>query len=145
MQKYTLTFLLLLSSMACQAEIYKWVDDQGKTHYGDKPSSNSKELDVNIEKSGNLDSIKHRKSRQDKLLESLEANRKRKEENAEKKKKAVSDRKRRCTIAKQTLKGYERAGYLYGLDKDGNKVIRSNEERQEATDAQRKKVKKLCK
>jgi len=147
MHKYILTLFLFLSTSASQAEIYKWVDDEGKIHYGDKPSinSDSEALDVNIDKSGNQDSTKHRKDRQEKLLESLEESRKRKEEAAEKKKKDIESQKRKCALAKRTLKGYERAGYLYGLDKEGNKVIRTNEEREKATEAQRKKVKKLCK
>jgi len=147
MHKYLLTLFLFLSTSASQAEIYKWVDDEGKIHYGDKPSTNSdsQALDVNIDKSGNQDSTKHRKDRQEKLLESLEESRKRKEAAVEKKKKDIESQKRKCAIAKRTLNGYERAGYLYGLDKEGNKVIRTNEEREKATEAQRNKVKKLCK
>jgi glutaredoxin len=32
--------LLLLFLSPIQADLYKWVDDQGKTHYGDKPPKN---------------------------------------------------------------------------------------------------------
>ncbi|OOZ37659.1 DUF4124 domain-containing protein [Solemya velesiana gill symbiont] len=36
-------FLLLLASSSATAEIYKWVDEHGKIHFGDRPS---RQLDV---------------------------------------------------------------------------------------------------
>ena len=67
-----------------------------------------------------------------------------KEEKKAKQAKERQARKRNCEVAKMQLKGYERAGYLFGIDKDGKKVIRSNEERHKATENMRKKVKKYC-
>lgn len=128
-----------------QAEIYKWVDEHGETHYGDRPIENSEELNVNTDNTGNRKSISNRKERQKKLLDSMEEDRNRKQEEASRQKKNKENHKRRCAIAKDRLKGYERAGYLYGIDKNGKKVVRSNEERQQATDKLRKQIKKHCK
>lgn len=145
MKKYLLTLLISLSATIAQAEIYKWTDDQGNTHYGDRPIEKSKEMDINIEKSGNQKERVNRKERQKKLVDSMEEDRLRKKEEAEKLKKEKQKHKRNCARSKERLKGYERAGYLYNFDKDGNKVIRSNEDRQKATDGLRKKIKKNCK
>ena len=145
MIRHILSLSLLLSISISHAEIYKWVDEQGKVHYGDKPVSNSETLNINTEKTGNQNSLSKRRERQRKLTESLEEDRQEKQAAAEKKKKQRQKDKRNCAVAQQRLKGYERAGYLYGIDKDGKKVIRSNEERQKATDDLRKKVKNYCK
>jgi len=145
MIRQILSVYLLLSASISYAEIYKWVDEQGKVHYGDKPVDNSETLDISTEKSGNQNSLNNRRERQRKLTESLEEDRVEKQAAAEKKKKERQKNKRNCAVAQQRLKGYERAGYLYGIDKDGKKVIRSNEERQKATDKLRDKIKKYCK
>lgn len=145
MKKYLLTLLISLNATVTQAEIYKWTDEQGNTHYGDKPVVESKEMDINIEKSGNQKEKINRKERQKKLVDSMQEDRLRKKEEAEKLKKEKQKHKRNCARAKEKLKGYERAGYLYNFDKEGNKVISSNEDRQKATDGLRKKIKKNCK
>ena len=41
--------LLCITSMAAQASVYKWVDDNGKTHYGDR-SANQSAQQISIEK-----------------------------------------------------------------------------------------------
>jgi len=45
--KSLLTFILMLCSLHCAAEIYKWTDENGKVHFGD---ANSKPLGKNVEK-----------------------------------------------------------------------------------------------
>ena len=145
MKKLLLTLLICFSATTIQAEIYKWTDDQGNTHYGDKPIEKSKEMDINIEKSGNMKEKVNRKERLKKLLGSMEEDRQRKQDEAEKIKKERQKHKKNCDRANDRLKGYERAGYLYNYDKDGKKVISSNESRQKATDGLRKKIKKNCK
>ena len=102
-------------------------------------------MDVNIEKTGNQKGKTNRKERQKKLLDSMQEDRLRKQDEAEKLKKEKQKHKQNCARAKKRLKGYERAGYLYNFDKEGNKVIRSNEDRQKSTDGLRKKIKKNCK
>ncbi len=48
----SLTFLLLAPTLANAAEIYKWVDEQGNVHFGDKPkdpaqASKAESVEVN--------------------------------------------------------------------------------------------------
>ena len=145
MKKHLITSLIFLSSTFAQAEIYKWTDEQGNTHYGDRQIEKSKEMDINIKKTGNQKQKVNRKERQKKLLDSMQEDRLRKKDEAEKIKKEKQKHKQKCTRANERLKGYERAGYLYNYDKDGKKVIRSNEDRQKATDGLRKQIKKNCK
>lgn len=52
--------LLLLTCLSLSsnvpAEIYKWVDDQGRTHYGDKPVDEADSLQVDVSKKGHMES-----------------------------------------------------------------------------------------
>lgn len=38
--------LLLSSVLAHAGQVYKWVDEKGRVHYGDKPEAAAKKLDV---------------------------------------------------------------------------------------------------
>lgn len=143
----TITMLLLLFVLpfSLRAEIYKWVDEHGNTHYGDKPVEQSEQIQVDIEKKGHLKTTQGREDRRRKLVESMEEDRIRKEEEKAEEIKQRNRRKRQCVVAQDRLKAYERAGYLYDLDKDGNRVIVSKEDRQKVTEALRKNIAKNCK
>ncbi|WP_221795146.1 DUF4124 domain-containing protein [Oceanobacter mangrovi] len=45
----SLVLLLVALAGACQAEIYRWVDAQGQTHFGDRPTSTDKAEKLTIE------------------------------------------------------------------------------------------------
>ena len=42
--RYLLPALFFLSIISAHAEVYKWVDEKGAVHYGDKPTSGSKQV-----------------------------------------------------------------------------------------------------
>ena len=50
----SLFLVMLLASPGGNAELYKWVDNQGNTHYGDKPPENAQLKKIN----GNVSSFK---------------------------------------------------------------------------------------
>jgi len=127
------------------AEIYKWVDEQGNIHYGDKPVNKSKVMDVDISKQGHIKINNSREQKRRKLLETYADDHQRKNEEKEKQKKQKKKQERGCVLSKDRLKHYERASSLYNLDKDGNRVTVSSEEREQHTAELRNKIKKYCK
>jgi len=127
------------------AEIYKWVDDQGKIHYGDKPVSKSKVMDIDISKQGHIKINNSREEKRQKLLETYADDHQRKNKEKEKLKKQKKKQERGCVVSKDRLRHYERASSLYNLDKDGNRISVSSEERERHTAALRDKIKKYCK
>ena len=137
--------LLFLSSAHCYAEIYKWVDEHGKVHYGDKPINNSKEMDVNISKQGHIKINNKREQKRQKLLETYADDEQREDKEKKKLKKNKKKHQRNCIHSKDMLKQYERASSLYNLDKTGMRVTISNEERLRKTNDLRKKINKYCK
>lgn len=46
MSKLSIGLLVLMFTASVQAEMYKWVDEQGTTHYGDKPLADHATLEI---------------------------------------------------------------------------------------------------
>ena len=44
----TLLIVVLLAAAAASAQVYKWTDSTGKTHYGDRPPDDAKKQELKI-------------------------------------------------------------------------------------------------
>jgi len=139
-----ISLLYLYTSSVC-AEIYKWVDAQGRVHYGDKQTNSSTEMQINASKKSNVKVSESREASRQRLLDAYKSDNERESKEKEKAKKKKKDLQRRCSYSKDTLKGYERARYLYDLDKDGKRIIMSSEERAKTTSRLKSNIKKYCK
>jgi hypothetical protein len=53
---FLISLIILSNATLLPAQVYKWVDNEGKTHYGDKPQSNAAET-VHIKKTLHLTRI----------------------------------------------------------------------------------------
>lgn len=145
LQKIVVICALIFNPATTYAEIYKWVDEQGKVHYGDKAINNSTEMDVNISKKGHIKIKNSREVKRQKLLESYADDDDRETKEKEKLKKKKKKHERNCVYSKDRLRQYERASSLYNLDKDGKRITVSKEERIRKTNDLRKKINKYCK
>ncbi len=144
MKKLLITLLLFFSSLA-NAGVYKWTDENGNVHYGDKPTTGGERLNISTETpTRSTTSDETREERRQRISDSLTDDRlARKEKKAEaKKKKAQSDRQ--CVYAKDRLKRYQRAGRLYNLDKEGNRVILPDKSRDKTIANLQKEIRKNC-
>jgi len=126
------------------AEIYKWVDDQGNTHYGDKPAGQADSLQVDVSKKGHFDSSTDRAEKRQRLLDAMQEDRLRKQQEADKQREQREYAQRQCTVARDRLKQYENVGYLYRLDKDGNRIVIPTEKRDQLTEKLRNDIQKNC-
>lgn len=127
------------------AEIFKWVDEQGRVHYGDKPVTNSEQVTVDTEKKGHIKTAASREEKRQRLLDAMQED---KERTAEENKKAREKKKKHnknCIWAKDRLKQYERASYLYDLDDKGNKIVVPQADREQMVEKLRKRIQKNCK
>ena len=103
----------MLLTLAAPAEIYKWVDDEGKVHYGEKPPNTNTEKAVETikikEDDVSTDDTKRANEAFKKKSKSLDENRKkRKKEKLAKKKKASeqAEKEMACEAAKALLAFY---------------------------------------
>jgi hypothetical protein len=144
MNRILLLLTCVFISSSALAEIYKWVDDHGRTHYGDRPAGEADSLQVDVSKKGHMDSDTDRAEKRQRLLDAMQEDRFRKQQAADKQREQQQHAQRQCNHAKDRLKQYERAGYLYRLDKDGQRVVTSSEEREKVTERLRNEIRKNC-
>jgi hypothetical protein len=98
-------WLLLISwDAALGAEVYKWVDEQGKVHYGDHRSAQAAEP-LKLRNSASTPDPGHevRQLEQQKLLESYAVKRKEKKSKAAEAKKEREQQRQNCDKAKAQI------------------------------------------
>ena len=137
--------LIVLVAPLASAQVYKWVDENGRTHYGDKPLSKEAET-LHFQEPPQLDEDhKSRTGKQRRLLEVYDEeraeNKQRKAEIATKKLKRNSE----CQKARKNQQDIAKATFLYKKSDDpNNPIIYSEEERRKASQRVADKVKKWC-
>ena len=108
---YHLSILVLSSiALSVSAEIYKWVDDEGNIHYGEKPpSTNTKEEVKTIKIRDNVDTQRAAETlkKKSKSLNDLSDERKQEKKDALNDKKELAKNKMRCEQAKKQLANYQ--------------------------------------
>ncbi len=138
--------MLILASSIATAEVYKWVDDQGAVHYGDRPPAtaiDSRSMTLPPAPTRDPDHDQ-RTLKQQRLLEAFDAERAEREQAAAESAAAKREREYRCEKASRDLARFERANIVYTTNDSGARVYMSDEERQKATVEARLWIGKHC-
>lgn len=142
-----LRFLVItvLFALPAQAEIYKWTDEKGNVHYGDKPIVNSEEIlipeKINVQ---SRVTMQEREEKRKRLLESFAEDRADKKEQQEKQEIKKKKLNRQCITARDRLKTYQKSSRLYDLNEKGERVILSDMARQQAVNQLAAEIDKYC-
>ncbi len=147
--KRLLILSLLLASAPASAEIVKWVDSQGKVHYGDQPPASAKNPQpMNIK---NQPGTPGGTGAQKSVAEQEQEFRKRRMETDDAEKKAAEEKaqadaaKQNCAAARSNLKTLQDGVRLTRYNEQGERVFLDDAERAQAmADAQRA-VSEWCK
>jgi len=150
MLRLALWVLLSMISVSASAQLYKWVDADGKVHYSDKaPPANAKqEKKLNIRNEpapapATAEQAAPAKSYVDQDLEYRK--RKVEQEEARKKSEAEAETERQnCARAQEKLRLYEEAGRVYRMDEQGERQYLSDEGREQGLAEAREEVAKYC-
>ena len=137
--------VLILVSSGVTAEIYKWVDENGKTHYGDKPPDKDAE-NIKLKSAPKTDPAQNsRQEKQRRLLQLLEDDRKAaKQKKADEKAEKLA-RMEKCAEARKDLQQVQNASFLYKKSEDPrNPKVYSEEERRQITLGLENDIKKWC-
>lgn len=145
MERIVVLILFMGLTSIANAEIFKWIDEQGRVNYSDKEITNAESLELDTEKKGHINTGASREEKRRILLDAIQEDKEREQKEQKKNRDQKKKQERGCVLAKDRLKRFERASYLYGLDKEGNKVIASEEERSEKTLKLRKDINRHCK
>ena len=137
---------LVMMSLSVQAEVYKWVDEQGRVHYGDKPTSeNANEVKIkSAPTSGQAGQSGKRKALQERFLRAREDERKEKQKARAEQKQKRAEAKRNCEQAKKDYDKYRYASGLYHKGEDGEREYLSFKQRAEYEKSLLAKIKKWC-
>ena len=149
MKNSALLFILIVP-LSVYAGVYKWVDENGKIHYGDQPQSSQPSVEMNIDVTpsvsmGSDEDQLSREEKRERLLQSMEEDRLEKQEQREKQNALRAQNRQKCIRYRDRMRHYQRANALYKLDKDGNRVYMSDTDRAKATKKLQAQIDRYCK
>ena len=128
---------------AAQAQIYKWVDEKGRTHYEERPPEGKDPKEArkmtapkDAPKSGGADWKKQELEFKQRQTQRSEA------DTAAERKRA--QREAACAQARDRLENASQRGRFYTTDEKGERHYRSDEEQAAIVEAERRKVQESC-
>lgn len=146
-------FSRLLASLACAAvlvpafadEIYRWVDEQGRVHFGDTPPPDSAErLQLTPAPSGDAQ-LQQRRERGERLLDIMAEDRQRRDEEKRAGEQAAADTRARCDLARKRASQATAANYIYQpTDDPVNPRILNEAERQKFEQQLQAEIRRYC-
>ncbi|MDZ7661317.1 DUF4124 domain-containing protein [Thiohalophilus sp.] len=139
--------LASLLSVSMAAEVYKWTDEQGRVHYGDRPpeeGASSVDVDPGPASGSPIPGDAERREKTRRLLRAYEEERRVKQQREQRQEAEAAERHKRCAWARDRLRRYKQAGRLYDLDEAGNRRILADSQRQQAEAQAARDVEKWC-
>lgn len=144
--KGLLILLCFLVTPIAQAGTYRWVDENGQTHFGDRPPANTASDEVTLKASApsSDEAVRQRKQRVNEFLEQTERERaERNKAEAEQEAKAAKH-EARCQALRARLKYLKRVAGIYRLNNEGERVFVDDEENERLRREFRAKVQSEC-
>ena len=143
-------FVFLLCSTTAQADLYKWVDEQGKIHYSDQPASGKTKSETKLEipnQPSNGATPDSSKSWQEKDLDYKKRQASAAESAAKKQKEAQETKtaQENCAKSKNNLSQLESIVPVYTYDEKTGRSYLNEGQRTEAIEKARKSVAEWCK
>ncbi len=147
-----LPLLMLLSAAPLAAEIYRWTDDDGTVHFGDRPRQHAESVEIRPAsgsgKAGrdetSADGSGERERVRQRLLQSFEEEREQRKQAEQQAKKETEERARRCADARNKLYRYEHASGVYEHNAAGERVYLEESERAALLQRWRGEVRRWC-
>jgi hypothetical protein len=146
LRKYFIWIFLAMMASPVQAGVYKWIDENGRVHYGDKPTSNiADEVKIKDQHgAGQSDQPASRHEMQQRFLRAREEERNEKKRARAEAKRKHAEATRKCEQAKKEYDKYRYAGSIYVKGKGGEREYLSFKERETYEKSLAAKVKKWC-
>ena len=142
-------FLIIIFFLFCpsivNAEVYKWIDENGKVVYGDKPTSSDVD-EIKIKRTPVQDPVvQERNEKQNKLLDVIQQERDERNALKKEKKEKKDEQKKMCADARKELIEIKEAGFLYKeTDDPNNPIIMTDNERKAEEIKYENYIKKNC-
>jgi hypothetical protein len=136
---------------AATAQVFKWVDEKGVTHYGERPPQGQKAQPVETKPStppapGSTSSPEKAQGSEYWQGKDLEFQQRRiqRERQAEREQRAAKDKQRNCHVARDDLRRLESTKRLYALNDKGERVYLDDAGHKAALERARLRVDRSC-
>jgi len=126
------------------AAVYRWIDENGKTHFSDKPHENAKQITIKKPNTTNLVGGTEQLRRQQELLQSFENERAEKKRDLLKQKQQQQKVDNYCRRQRNRLLNYKEADRLFLRDDDGTKKILNSARKRREIEKLEKEIKDRC-
>lgn len=138
--------LLILSPAVSLAEVYRWVDAEGRTHFGDRPPTQAASQEVKVESApARVDnSARDRQQKVNAFLEQKQQERDQQRVADAKAEKQAAKRAEQCTKLRARLKYMDSVSTFYNLNEQGERVFVSESENTRIRERFRRKVEETC-
>lgn len=121
-------FFLACIPLIAAAEVYKWIDEEGRTHYGERPPVEDANR-IEIREAPQVeDSLKQQSIDQQKLLQIYEEERNLKKEEKLKAEQEKAERQQQCQSLANNLDDLQQGRVFYDLDEKGERKYLSEAE-----------------
>jgi hypothetical protein len=143
MKRLAIAAVFLLLSPLASAQLYKWVDKDGKVHYSDQPppAQASKQINVPTGSGSGAPSALAK----DKALEKTRAESRDAAKKADDAERIAKQRQDECDRARSYLKGLENGGRFVTFDEKGERVFMEEAQIEAAKSKARQNVEEACK
>ncbi|EAT11563.1 DUF4124 domain-containing protein [Bermanella marisrubri] len=138
---------VLLFAMPSLAQVYKWVDDNGQTHFSQFPPNESKEaeqINITVGTSGSAEEAKKRlrEQRESLLKDSIE--RGLDEEEKMRARAEAEDQQKRCEQAREQLTTLQTGGRVFTTNEAGEREYLDDQKRQDMIKKTQARVNEAC-
>lgn len=127
--------LLVLACTPAAAQVYRWTDEEGVVHYGDRPPAQGggEAVDLRPSELGpDHPEVRARRERRERLLRAFAKERRERQEKAEAERREREQRERNCRTARENLRKVRQARYVYREAEDSaERTVLSDAERAE--------------
>lgn len=136
----------LLATTSALAGTYRWVDEHGRTHFGDRPPANaaSDEVDLTPAPAGSDAAARERKQRMNDFLEQSEKERTERNEAKAREEALAARQEARCQALQGRLKYLKSVSRIYRVNNEGERVFVDDEENERLRREFQAKVREEC-
>ncbi len=144
---FILAALWIAGGSARAEGIYRWTDSSGEVHFSDRPPGAGARAipapDAPAPVTDDPDRAWH-EERTRRLLRAFREERAEREAAAARARRTAEVRRRNCGIARDRLRTYRTASYLYTIDAQGKREVLSDAGRTRALEEARRAVRRWC-
>ena len=145
MKRLTIVILACALAPVAGAQLYKYVDKDGKTVYSDQPPLNVESKQINTPSTATTGAAPKSFLERDKELEKTrKANREKAEKSEQSARKAQEDQER-CNHARSAFQTYSEGGRIFKPSTTGERALMDEQEIEVAREKARRDMEEACK